>query len=74
LAVLLVHVLATLARLAGPGDVRVVVAESLLLKHQLLIVIAPGRVRRAFGFAIASSLASARCSCARADWCGPRSS
>ena len=31
LAVLLVHVLATVARLAGPGGVRAVVAESLLL-------------------------------------------
>ena len=38
MAVLLVHVLATVARLAGPGGVRAVVAESLLLKHQLLIV------------------------------------
>jgi hypothetical protein len=37
LAVLLVHVLATLARLAGPGGVRAVVAESLLVKQQLLI-------------------------------------
>ena len=38
LAVLLVHVLATVARLAGPGGVRAVVAESLLLKQQLLIL------------------------------------
>ncbi|MEP7305272.1 MAG: integrase core domain-containing protein [Acidobacteriota bacterium] len=38
LAVLLVHVLATIARLAGPGGVRAVVAESLLLKQQLLIL------------------------------------
>jgi transposase InsO family protein len=38
LAVLLVHVPATVARLAGPGGVRAVVAESLLLKHQLLIL------------------------------------
>ena len=33
-----VHFIATLARLLGPGGVRSVVAESLLLKHQLLIV------------------------------------
>jgi transposase InsO family protein len=38
LAVLLVHVLATVARLAGPGGVRAVAAESLLLKQQLLIL------------------------------------
>jgi hypothetical protein len=38
LAVLLLHLLATFARLAGPGGARSVVAESVLLKHQLLIL------------------------------------
>jgi hypothetical protein len=38
LAVLLLHLLATLARLAGPGGARAVVAESVLVKHQLLIL------------------------------------
>ena len=38
LAVLFIHLLATLARLLGPGGVRSLVAESLLLKHQLLIL------------------------------------
>jgi putative transposase len=38
LVVLFIHFLATLARWLGPGGVRSVVAESLLLKHQLLIV------------------------------------
>jgi len=38
LAVLFIHLIATLARLLGPGGVRSFVAESLLLKHQLLIV------------------------------------
>ena len=38
LVVLLVHVLATMARLAGPGGVRAVVAESVLVKQQLLIL------------------------------------
>src|SRR5271169_4578217 len=38
LAVLFIHLIATLARLLGPGGVRSIVAESLLLKHQLLIV------------------------------------
>ena len=38
LAVLFLHLLATVARLAGPGGARSVVAESMLVKHQLLIV------------------------------------
>jgi hypothetical protein len=35
LAVLVLHLLATVARLAGPGGARSVVAESVLVKHQL---------------------------------------
>src|SRR5438094_9421773 len=38
LVVLFIHFLATLARLLGSGGVRSLVAESLLLKHQLLIL------------------------------------
>src|SRR5271169_4480407 len=38
LVVLLIHFIAVLARLLGPGGVRSLVAECLLLKHQLLIV------------------------------------
>ena len=38
LAVLFIQFVATLARLLGPGGTRSLVAESLLLKHQLLIV------------------------------------
>jgi putative transposase len=38
LAVLFIHFISTLARLLGPGGVRSLVAESLLLKHQLLIL------------------------------------
>jgi transposase InsO family protein len=38
LAVLLLHVLATVVRLAGPGGVRAVVAESVLVKQQLVIL------------------------------------
>ena len=38
LAVLFLHLLATVARLVGPGGVRSVVAESVLVKHQLLIL------------------------------------
>jgi len=38
LAVLFLHLLATVARLAGPGGARSVVVESVLLRHQLLIL------------------------------------
>ena len=38
LAILFLHLLATLARLAGPGGARSVVAESVLVKQQLLIL------------------------------------
>jgi transposase InsO family protein len=43
LLILAVHLLATIAKLMRPGGVRAVVAESLLLKQQLLI---SGRARR----------------------------
>ena len=36
--ILLVHLIVTLARLAGPGGIRSVVAESVLVKQQLLIL------------------------------------
>ncbi len=38
LVVLFIPFIATWARLLGPGDARSIVAASLLLKHQLLIV------------------------------------
>ena len=38
LVVLFLHLLVTVARLAGPGGARSIVAESLLVKHQLLIL------------------------------------
>jgi hypothetical protein len=38
LIILFVHLITTLARLAGPGGVRSVVAESLLAEQQLLIL------------------------------------
>ena len=43
LLILAVHLLATIAKLVRPGGIRAVVAESLLLKHQLLII---SRARR----------------------------
>jgi putative transposase len=38
LVVLFIHFIAALARLLGPGGARSIVAESILLRHQLLIV------------------------------------
>jgi putative transposase len=38
LAILLIHLIATIAKLVGRGGARSIVAESLLLKHQLLIL------------------------------------
>ena len=38
LLILLVHLITTTARLRGPGGARSVIAESLLVKHQLLIL------------------------------------
>ncbi len=38
LLVLLVHFLTTLARLLGPAGTRAVIAETLLIKHQLVIL------------------------------------
>ena len=38
LVVLFLHLLVTVARLAGPGGARSIVAESMLVKHQLLIL------------------------------------
>src|SRR5713101_8403848 len=38
LVILFIHLLTTVARLARPGGVRSVVAESLVIKHQLLIL------------------------------------
>ena len=38
LAILFLHLITTLTKLSGPGGARSIVAESLLVKHQLLIV------------------------------------
>ena len=37
LTLLVIHVLTTLAKRAGPGGAKTIIAESVLLKHQLLI-------------------------------------
>ncbi len=38
LAILFIHLLATIAKMTRPGGARAVVAESLLLKHQLMVL------------------------------------
>ncbi len=38
LLILLAHLLATIAKLMGPGGTRAVVADSLLMKQQLLVI------------------------------------
>ena len=38
LPILFIHLIATLAKWLRPGGVRAVVAESLLLKHQLIVL------------------------------------
>ena len=48
LILLIAHVFCMLARLAGTAGVRSVIAESALLKHQLLIVIVRVVVRQTF--------------------------
>lgn len=38
LAILFVHLITTVARLMGPGGARAVIADSILLKHQLIVL------------------------------------
>jgi hypothetical protein len=38
LGILFIHLLTTVVKLMGPGGSRVVIAESLLVKHQLVIL------------------------------------
>jgi len=38
LSVLLMHLLATLTKLMGPGGAKAIVADSLLMKQQLLVI------------------------------------
>ncbi len=39
MSILLVHLLTTVAKLLGPGGAKAVIAENLLLKQQLLVVL-----------------------------------
>ena len=56
--ILLVHLIATLARLMGPGGLRSVVAESVLVKQQLLILnrSRTGEVGERVGYSATDSL------------------
>jgi hypothetical protein len=49
LLILLIHLIVTIARLLGPGGRRSIVAESLLVKHQLLILKRPRERAPTFG-------------------------
>ena len=64
LAVLFLHLLTTVARLAGPGGARAVVAESVLVKQQLLILNRSVKRSPTSASLIESSPACARCSSA----------
>jgi putative transposase len=74
LAVLFLHLLATVARLAGPGGARSVVAESVLVKQQLLIL---NRSRkRSPHLRLSDRIVAGVCALLmrRAGWSVPRSS
>jgi len=49
LLLLLTHLLTTIAKLRGPGGARAVVADSLLMKQQLLIINRPAACAQSFG-------------------------
>jgi putative transposase len=72
LAVLILHLLTTIVRLAGRGGARSLVAESVLLKQQLLIL---NRTRkRAPNLRLTDRVVVGVCalSCARLGWSVPR--
>jgi hypothetical protein len=50
---LVLHAIVTIIRLGQPGGLRSVVAESVLMRHQVLILIEVGSVRPTFGLPIA---------------------
>jgi hypothetical protein len=68
--ILFVHLIVTVARLAGPGGIRSVVAESVLVRHQLLIL-HRGR-KRAPNLCTADRILAGLCALFRR--CGNRSS
>ena len=66
LIIVFVHVFTTIARLARRGGVRSVLAESVLLKHQLLILNRSAAERRTSACVTGSSPESVRFSCGQA--------
>jgi|SRR6476661_4512185 hypothetical protein len=69
LVILLVHLVTTIVRLVRPGGVRAVVAESVLAKHQLLIL-NRFSVRQISAPWIGSSLGSVRFGLSRIGFAG----
>jgi hypothetical protein len=66
LLVLLAHLLTMIAKLLGPGDARAVVADSLLMKQQLLVISRSRRRAPNLSALDRFLLASGRCFSARA--------
>ena len=62
LLILLVHLITTTARLMGPGGARSVVAESLLVKHQLQLLILNRSRQRAPNLRASDRLLAGVCS------------
>jgi hypothetical protein len=73
LVILLVHVITIISRLVGPGGVRAVVAESVLAKHQLLILNRSRRRPQTSASWIESLPASVHCGFSRVGFLGWRS-
>lgn len=63
--ILFIHLIATVARLAGPGGIRSVVAESLIVRHQLLILNRSRKRAPISARSIGSSLVCVPFSCVR---------
>ena len=60
LVILLVHLITTILRLVRPGGVRAIVAESVVIKHQLLIL--NRSRRRALNLRVVDRLIAGVCS------------
>src|SRR5215471_4544719 len=73
LPILLVHAVTKLIRLVRPGGVRAVVAESVLAKHQLLILNRSRRRAPELRFSIESLPASVHCGFSRVGFLAWRS-
>jgi hypothetical protein len=70
LLVLLEYLLTTIAKLLGPGGARAIVADSLLMKQQLLVINRSRRALPIFRHLIDSCSASGRCFSTHAAFSG----